>query len=300
MGATVPTTMTLTQMSDLVAQDDGDTTTTFHGAGEDVDSYREWCHQSDGVMSYREWYISQQNYSPVSGPSPTSVAPDNEEVQPRQGNSGYSPISEDEQAPYVPRLWIVVSDSEAELSDSASDDGEEEEEVMEVPPPPALSAHQRDIRAARRSCVRGAFHLTLLFLFTVITPSDAADAFVAPANASYVATHGSALDLLDFSWVLGTCHLARCAPRTVLWHYCYIRPVHFLGGVRTLACTHYNANELKSSQAHRRLEPRIRRVSRLASLRHQPYGWIPHNAGFGFLDPAPSILHFNWFWDYIS
>jgi hypothetical protein len=25
------------------------------------------------------------------------------------------------------------------------------------------------------------------------------------------------------------------------------------------------------------------------------YGWIPHNAGFGFLDLAPSILHSNWF-----
>jgi hypothetical protein len=31
-----------------------------------------------------------------------------------------------------------------------------------------------------------------------------------------------------------------------------------------------------------------------------PYGWIPHNASFGFLDLAPSILHSNWFWDYIS
>jgi hypothetical protein len=30
------------------------------------------------------------------------------------------------------------------------------------------------------------------------------------------------------------------------------------------------------------------------------YGWIPHNAGFGFLDLAPSILHSDWFWDYIS
>jgi hypothetical protein len=30
------------------------------------------------------------------------------------------------------------------------------------------------------------------------------------------------------------------------------------------------------------------------------YGWIPHNASFGFLDLAPSILHSNWFWDYIS
>jgi hypothetical protein len=30
------------------------------------------------------------------------------------------------------------------------------------------------------------------------------------------------------------------------------------------------------------------------------YGWIPHNAGFGFLDLTPSILHYNWFWDYIS
>jgi hypothetical protein len=38
----------------------------------------------------------------------------------------------------------------------------------------------------------------------MIIPSDAADAFVAPSNASYVATHRSALDLLDFSWVLVT------------------------------------------------------------------------------------------------
>jgi hypothetical protein len=30
------------------------------------------------------------------------------------------------------------------------------------------------------------------------------------------------------------------------------------------------------------------------------YGWIPHNAGFGFLDLALSIRHSNWFWDYIS
>ena len=30
------------------------------------------------------------------------------------------------------------------------------------------------------------------------------------------------------------------------------------------------------------------------------YGRIPHNASFGFLDLAPSILHSNWFWDYIS
>jgi hypothetical protein len=30
------------------------------------------------------------------------------------------------------------------------------------------------------------------------------------------------------------------------------------------------------------------------------YGWMPHNASFGFLDLDPSILHSNWFWDYIS
>jgi hypothetical protein len=30
------------------------------------------------------------------------------------------------------------------------------------------------------------------------------------------------------------------------------------------------------------------------------YGWIPHNASFGFLDLTPSIVHSNWFWDYIS
>jgi hypothetical protein len=27
--------------------------------------------------------------------------------------------------------------------------------------------------------------------------------------------------------------------------------------------------------------------------RQAGYGWIPHNAGFGFLDLAPSILHSN-------
>jgi predicted permease len=74
---------------------------------------------------------------------------------------------------------------------------DEEDEEMDVPSP-------RDIRAARRSTVRSAFHLTLLFLLTVIIPSGATDAFIMPSNASYVATHSSALDLLDFSWVLVT------------------------------------------------------------------------------------------------
>jgi hypothetical protein len=37
-----------------------------------------------------------------------------------------------------------------------------------------------------------------------------------------------------------------------------------------------------------------------AYIRMRSYGWIPHNAGFGVLDLAPSILHSNWFWDYIS
>jgi hypothetical protein len=125
-------------MSELVALDDGDTTTTFHGAGEDVDSYREWYNQSDGVMSYREWHIRQHNnedvqrgqddleyspvsensndYSPVSEPPPRSVAPDNEDVQPRQDNSEYSPVSDnpdDERAPYNPKLagsiFVTVS-----------------------------------------------------------------------------------------------------------------------------------------------------------------------------------------------
>jgi hypothetical protein len=27
------------------------------------------------------------------------------------------------------------------------------------------------------------------------------------------------------------------------------------------------------------------------------YGWMPHNAGFGFLDPTPSILLLRQFWD---
>jgi hypothetical protein len=27
------------------------------------------------------------------------------------------------------------------------------------------------------------------------------------------------------------------------------------------------------------------------------YGWIPHNAGFGFLDLTPSILLLRQFWD---
>jgi hypothetical protein len=94
---------------------------------------------------------------------------------------------------------------------SASDDSEEEEEMMHVPSP-------RDIRAARRSTLRRAFHLTLFFLLTMIIPGDATDAFVAPSiqatatatfhnatsHASCIATHGSTLDLLDFSWILVT------------------------------------------------------------------------------------------------
>jgi hypothetical protein len=37
-------------------------------------------------------------------------------------------------------------------------------------------------------------------------------------------------------------------------------------------------------------------------MRHPVYmhSWIAHNASFGFLGLAPSILHSNWFWDYIS
>jgi hypothetical protein len=58
----------------------------------------------------------------------------------------------------------------------------EGQKVMEVPPPPSLSAHQRVVRAARRSCVRGAFHLAQLLLFTVIIPSDAADTFTTTSN----------------------------------------------------------------------------------------------------------------------
>jgi hypothetical protein len=27
------------------------------------------------------------------------------------------------------------------------------------------------------------------------------------------------------------------------------------------------------------------------------YGWMPHNAGFGFLDLTPSILLLRQFWD---
>jgi hypothetical protein len=72
-------------------------------------------------------------YTPVSG--------DEQEQEEKQ--------EQEEQAPYVPRLRIIDSGSEAEPSNSASDDSEEEEEeMMEVPPPPSLSAHQRDVRAA--------------------------------------------------------------------------------------------------------------------------------------------------------
>jgi hypothetical protein len=28
-----------------------------------------------------------------------------------------------------------------------------------------------------------------------------------------------------------------------------------------------------------------------------PYGWMPHNAGFGFMDLTPSILLLRQFWD---
>jgi hypothetical protein len=36
-------------------------------------------------------------------------------------------------------------------------------------------------------------------------------------------------------------------------------------------------------------------AGRIAKEAREGYGWIPHNAGFGFLDLAPSILHSNWF-----
>jgi hypothetical protein len=181
-------------MSELVALDDGDTTTTFHGAGEDVDSYREWYNQSDGVMSYREWHIRQHNnedvqrgqddleyspvsensndYSPVSKPPPRSVAPDNEDVQPRQDNSEYSPVSDnpdDERAPYNPTRrqylrdgfrnghamgFVDDSDSEEAVLSDSASDDGEEEEEMGVPSP-------RDIRAARRSILSAALSSSL-------------------------------------------------------------------------------------------------------------------------------------------
>jgi hypothetical protein len=131
-----------------------------------------------------------------------------DDVPSHEGPSEYSPVSDtpweeysymhnpqlqrpesDEPAPYNPTRtqyllggfrngyamgFVDDSDSEAVLSDSASDDGEEEEELMDVPSP-------RDSRAARRSTLRRAFHLTLLFLLTVIIPGDATDAVVAPS-----------------------------------------------------------------------------------------------------------------------
>jgi hypothetical protein len=36
------------------------------------------------------------------------------------------------------------------------------------------------------------------------------------------------------------------------------------------------------------------KMTRIASL---DYGWMPHNAGFGFLDLTPSILLLRQFWD---
>jgi hypothetical protein len=52
------------------------------------------------------------------------------------------------------------------------------------------------------------------------------------------------------------------------------------------------------------LNPEVARIARadlrLGSSGDYGYGWIPHNASFGFLDLAPSILHSNRFWDYIS
>jgi hypothetical protein len=37
--------------------------------------------------------------------------------------------------------------------------------------------------------------------------------------------------------------------------------------------------------------------SRLIYFLYFLYGWMPHNAGFGFLDLTPSILLLRQFWD---
>ena len=178
-----------------------------HGAGISEGSYRDWYNRSDGEESYRDWYICQHNYSPESDESsPRSVAPDNEDVpRSHDGPSEYSPISDNEYPyvqnnyPYVQRQTSDSDDDErvteeqyyqaithiAETHElfqtqcvhSASDDSEEEEELMHVPSP-------RDVRAARRSTLRRAFHPTLFFLMTMIIPGDATDdAFVAPSQS---------------------------------------------------------------------------------------------------------------------
>jgi hypothetical protein len=64
----------------------------------------------------------------------------------------------------------------------------------------------------------------------------------------------------------------------------------------------------KRNRRHKRKEERQFKLSHAQQqerdqnpeTKKKKYGWIPHNAGFGFLDLAPSILHSNWFWDYIS
>jgi hypothetical protein len=44
----------------------------------------------------------------------------------------------------------------------------------------------------------------------------------------------------------------------------------------------------------RALLPAVRHPTKPAKLCH---GWMPHNAGFGFLDPTPPILLLRQFWD---
>jgi hypothetical protein len=255
-----------------------------------------------GPMDYRSWYINEHDYSPES-PEPT---PDDRAAARRR--NGYSPVSDVDEGepdqvadpPYSPSEPNESDDDELARYPTAvqilrdgvrngyamgflphdSDDDEEEEEIVQVSTP-------RTIRAARRSAFRGAFHLTLLFLLTVIVPGEATDSFVTPSiptatftnfhNATLlpcsIATHGSTLHLLNFSWILVTW-------LDVLHGLCFGVLVTFMLFASLALCIHWRTNSIKSEQVSTRTHKRIfdwdrgyrvQRVSRPASVRHRPY-----------------------------
>jgi hypothetical protein len=104
-------------------------------------------------------------------------------------------------------------------------------------------------------------------------------------------------------------------PHLLCWnpHYSHTTPGKPLGGplatiLRTIGSatavvsivSHLSTylNQKKNQLSFEQCGKRV--LLMLSSHKTSAYGWMPHNAGFGFLDLAPSILHSNWFWDYIS
>jgi hypothetical protein len=156
--------------------------------------------------------------------------------------------------------------------------GEEEETLLVSTP--------RSIRAARRSAFRGAFHLTLLFFLTVIVPGEATDTFVTPSiptatfpnfhNATLltcsIASHGSTLHLLNFSWILVTW-------LDVLHGLCFGVLVTFTLFASLALCVCCRTTETKNKQVSTRTHKSVFSIGtavtasspRLASVRLRPY-----------------------------